>query len=376
MAIYKIFPTKDASIYTLNVEMNTGLDPIIEASTTFNNGDSFISRYLIKFSTEEIIDVFNNKIKTNPYQFNLVNYLALADGLNKSTELYFYPVSGSWDMGTGLFADNPRTTNGVSWESQTTTNKWATSSFNDYATASYGSLKGGGCWYTGSNLGLNVEQTKEFQFYGSKDINVDVTNTIRTWYSNSIDPSNGFPNDGFLVKQGAENEFNIEINNTHILRYFSMDTNTIYPPSLECKWDDSTFNTGSSPNKILTQPETFISVYNNKETYYPESIARFRLAAIPKYPDRTFITASYYTENFYLPENDSLYAIKDTETNEYIIDFDSNFTKISADATSSYFDLYMNGLEPERYYTILVQSKIGSATIVFDEGINFKVINP
>ena len=41
--------------------------------------------------------------------------------------------------------------------------------------------------------------------------------------------------------------------------------------------------------------------------------------------------------------------------NEYIIDFDSRYTQISADATSSYFDIYMNGLEPERYYKILIQ---------------------
>ena len=217
---------------------------------------------------------------------------------------------------------------------------------------------------------------KTYDYYSDKDINVDVTNTVKTWYSNSIDSNNGFPNDGFLVKQDKENELNVTPDNNHKLRYFSIDTSTIYPPSLEFKWDDSIFNTGSSPNKILNQSETFISVYNNEEFYYPESIARFRFAAIPKYPDRRFITASYYGENFYLPENDSLYAVKDTETNEYIIDFDSNFTKISADATSSYFDLYMNGLEPERYYTILVQSKIGSATKVFDEGINFKVINP
>ena len=378
MAIYKLFPTKDASIYTQNVEMNTGLDEILEASTTLINGTGNISRYLIKFSTDEIKDLFNDKIQNNLFQFNLVNYLALADGLNSDIKLYFYPVSGSWNMGTGLFLDSPSTKNGVSWkfEDFEGSKPWATSSFGAFSTASFNLTPGGGTWYTGSNLNLDVESTQSFSFYGDKDINVDVTNTVETWYSNSIDNNNGFPNDGFLVKQGEENEFNISINNAHTLRYFSIDTNTIYPPSLVCKWDDSIFNTGSSTNKILTQPETFISVYNNKEIYYPESIARFRLAAIPKYPDRTFITASYYTENFYLPENDSLYAIKDTETNEYIIDFDPNFTKISADDVSSYFDLYMNGLEPERYYTILIQSKIGSATIVFDEGINFKVINP
>jgi hypothetical protein len=35
----------------------------------------------------------------------------------------------------------------------------------------------------------------------------------------------------------------------------------------------------------------------------------------------------------------------------------------------------MNGLEPERYYTVLIQTVIDGNTIVFDEGIMFKVIN-
>ena len=78
--------------------------------------------------------------------------------------------------------------------------------------------------------------------------------------------------------------------------------------------------------------------------------------------------------NFYLPTA-SYYAIKDLETNEYIIDFDTTYTKLSADASSSYFDLYMNFLQPERYYTILIQSTIGGSTVVFNDQYYFKVIN-
>ena len=52
-------------------------------------------------------------------------------------------------------------------------------------------------------------------------------------------------NDGFLVKQRVEwvddNNFQPEI------KFFSIDTNTIYPPQLEFKWDDFTYNTGNLP---------------------------------------------------------------------------------------------------------------------------------
>ena len=375
MAIYKIFPTKDASIYTENVNMNTGLDQILEASTYMYLGDPQISRYLIEFSSNEISDIITNKISGSSYKTFLNNYAAVVTGLNKDTKLNIYPVSGSWNMGAGHFRDLPATTNGVSWKWQTyeDSNQWGTSSFGAYATASFSSSIGGGTWYTGSNLGLDVVHTQSFNYSDSIDINIDVTNTVNTWYSNSLDSGDGFPNDGFIIKQDSTDEFNVSNNNSHTFRYFSIDTNTIYPPQLEFRWDDSSFNTGSSTNTVLSQAESFINIYNNTGVYYSESVARFRLSAIPKYPDRQFITSSYYTQNYYLPENVSQYAIKDTETNEFVINFDSSFTKISSDETSSYFDVYMSGLEPERYYTVLVKTKLDNTTKVFDENILFKV---
>ena len=35
----------------------------------------------------------------------------------------------------------------------------------------------------------------------------------------------------------------------------------------------------------------------------------------------------------------------------------------------------MNGLEPERYYQILVQTTVDNNTIVMDENYYFKVVN-
>ena len=67
--------------------------------------------------------------------------------------------------------------------------------------------------------------------------------------------------------------------------------------------------------------------------------------------------------------------MKDLDTNEYVIEFDKEFTQISCDSTGSFFTIYMNGLEPERYYSILVQSEIDGQVIVADENFYFKVIN-
>ena len=319
-------------------------------------------------------------------QYELLNSAAVVTGLGMDQRLKVYAVSGSWNMGTGKFANNPVTTDGCSWIFRNYSGSAAdgavtwqtTGTFGDFATASFSSSDdaGGGNWYTGSALGLDIELGKTFSYGNDVDFKVDITNIVKNWYTASlVDAAKGFPNDGLIVKQSSSKEFVNNLNTTATFRYFSIDTNTIYPPLLNMKWNDYYFDTGSSNNKILGSQESFMSVYNNDGTYYSGSVARFRIAAIPKYPDVVFQTASLYTTNFYLPENSSSYAIKDTDTNEFVIEFDDTYTQISADSTSSYFDVYMNGLEPERFYTILIKTKLDGTTQIFDEDIMFKVIN-
>ena len=56
------------------------------------------------------------------------------------------------------------------------------------------------------------------------------------------------------------------------------------------------------------------------------------------------------------------------------IPFDTAFTKISCDSTGPYFDVYMSGLQPERYYKILIKSTLDGTTSVFDDDNIFKVV--
>ena len=414
------------------------------------------------------------------HQTTMDNYAAVVTGLGMDQNLKIYPVSGSWNMGTGKFADDPMTSNGVSWKFRNYSGSaaegalnWAESGamttaadqqiisttvgtavgsitgkvgngsrggtgaqftitttgaqftittvtctaagtgyipgdtitipaanltggaigtvttdlvfkvtavdgFGAFSVASYSGsdVAGGGNWYTGSNVGLDVIQERVFSYGSGIDLEVDVTDTVKTWYTYSLaSNTKGFPNDGFLVKQSSSREFVDNKNFQSTFRYFSVDTNTIYPPALNLKWNDYCFATGSTNQSVLNTQESFVSVYNNAGTYYSESVARMRIAAIPKYPDVVFQTASLYTNNHYLPYTSSFYAIKDTDTNMYVVPFSDPYTKISADDISSYFDVYMAGLEPERYYTILIKSTVGGTVKVFDEDIMFKVIN-
>jgi hypothetical protein len=373
MAIYKLFPTKDATIYSRYPVKNTGLDEILDVSIedAQTSGNPQASRYLIQFSSTEIVDVLTNKVSGSSWSASLSNYLAYGDGLNIDTTIDLYPISGSWVMGTGKFAYSPEYTNGVSWvyRGVSGSNAWTTSGFSSYVTASYGATVGGGTWYTGSlnpSIVPTVTASQTFSYFDDFDININVTNIIKAWTSSLIE------NNGIIVKQRTE--FVDDPNYNITLRYFSRDTHTIYPPSLDIKWRDYIFNTGSSGLTTLNILPAFVDIAENPGIFYPESVNRFRVNARPEYPARTFQTASYYTTNYYLPTA-SYYAIKDLDTNEYVINFDDQFTQLSTDNQSSYFDLYMNGLQPERYYTILIKTTINGSTLVFDNDYNFKIIN-
>ena len=69
MAIYRIFPEKDATLYTQYPTMNTGLDEILEASTYIFNSKAQTSRYLIKFSQNEINSIYTTYISGSGISF-------------------------------------------------------------------------------------------------------------------------------------------------------------------------------------------------------------------------------------------------------------------------------------------------------------------
>jgi hypothetical protein len=116
-----------------------------------------------------------------------------------------------------------------------------------------------------------------------------------------------------------------------------------------------------------------ITLSNNKGNYTDEGKQRFRLSVRPKYPTRTFATSSSYLTNYVLPAT-SYWGLKDENTEEMVIDFDTTFTKISADNTGNYFDIYMSGIQPERHYRVLIKTEISGTTTINDSSNTFKVV--
>lgn len=198
------------------------------------------------------------------------------------------------------------------------------------------------------------------------DLNLNVTNGVIAHYTGST--GGGVANAGYILKLSKPSEF--QTNRQTYLRYFSGQTHTIYPPCLEIKWDDSEYSTTLA---LLTDSNGVIKVKNNRGEYVDEGKQRFEIFARPKYPPRTFATSSTYLTNYRLPAN-TYWGLRDENTEEMVIDFDTTYTKVSASPSSSYFDVYMGGLEPERYYRVLLKSTINGSTVVLDNDILFKVV--
>jgi hypothetical protein len=379
MAVYKLFPVKDATLYSGVPNTNTGLDQIIELSNTNTIGgiltNASVVRFLTAFDQTQINNIFSTNISSSQWQANLKCYLANGSGVTSNTNIFVNPLAQNWDNGTGTYSDSPATTNGVSWKWATylSGSSWTSSNFGPYITASFQSSNpGGGIWYTGSSntsvVSSNIQTTQSFDVTSIKDLNVNVTDIVKLWNSSSIS------NYGFIVRLDPNLEFNPSASAEPNLKYFSVDTHTIYPPQLEIKWNDFYWNTGSSIQTIINNNQLYISLAENPGTYYPDSINRFNLNIRPKYPPRVYQTASEYLTNYYLPTA-SYYAVKDLDTNEYVIDFDTTYTKLNADNQCNYFTLYMNGLEPERYYKILIKTVLNGSTLILDNDYYFKIIN-
>jgi hypothetical protein len=359
MAIYKIFPEKSATLYSYYPTLNTGLDEILELSTFESiEGTNEISRILIQFPSEDINDIINNKIGTASFDCYLKAYLANASELPLEYTIYSHPVATDWNVGTGRLANLPITTDGASWKNKDENNIW----FSGFPTGTTGSYDptgnvGGGLWWTGSNY----VATQSFNQKSSKDIELKTTNTVRAWNSGSIS------NYGFIIKHSGSLEFTTA--SKFETKYFSGNTHTIYPPCLEIRWNDSRY---SSSLTQVTSTNIVASLGNNLNEYQQDTVYRFRVNVRDKFPARTFQTSSVYLNNKILPSS-SYWSIKDLDTEEIVVDYDTTYTKISADNEGNYFDIYMNGLEPERYYQILLKTIIGNSTLILDDSYYFKV---
>ena len=304
------------------------------------------------------------------------------------------------EMGDGTYHDDPQTTEGVSWryrDGETAATQWIS-----------GSNRVGGTWFSGSSsvsasayYSINSTEGRVRQMvassslvYETTDIRMDVTDIVNGW----IISSSAYPNQGFIVKRsgsagsgvnyfGNESSGSTEGNSTQYgqLKFFSRDTSTIYPPKLEAVWDDHSWNTGSlAPLTGSALDDTVVYFKGLRPEYKQNSKVKFRLVGRERYPKKTYSTTAAEVAVKYLPsgsqyiEHGTYYQVRDAVTDDVIIPYGTG-SIVSCDTESNYFNVWMNGLQPERYYKFEIRVVTGSkssATQIenyYDDDFTFKV---
>lgn len=353
------YPTKDATIYESSIDKNTGIDSILELLHEKKSNSIFNSRILLYFDQQTIND-FISTYSVSPIKYQLILNVAKIEESPIETIIETKAISGSWEMGTGNFNSNPIVKNGTSWKWRDYSGSiaWVSSSMS-IDSYQYSSVTGGGTWHTNSiyTTTQSISNTKG-------DIVLDVTNIFNAYGSGSIN------SDGVIVKFVSQSEASAYPYYSY--KFFSNESNTIYSPKLRIIWDDSNYSRGSLT--LLDNSKEFVVYSKIKDIYNQNEKAKIRVYARPKFIEKTYSTQAQYLVNYALPSS-SYYEIRDTVTDDVIIPFDNDGTKISCDSTSNYFYLFMDNFQPERYYRILIKAKFNKfEEIILDDNILFKVV--
>jgi hypothetical protein len=380
MAYHFLYPEKDTTIYSHpnRQDLNTGIVETLslDSEKGVNNDLYYPSRILLQFKDSELQEVLRDKVTGN-FSASLKLYATeFSKNLPVSQTIELYPLSESWSNGSQRYDDHPNfkgiVSNGCSWlyrDNGTDKTSWGTLTAGVTGSFSGSTIPSGGLWYTGSGFESEqfIEITNDF------DLNFNVTNQINKFSSSLFDSQTypqGIPNNGFIILR-KDDVFN---NSTDqgCLKYFSVDTHTIFSPSLIIKWDDSSYNTGSNHNSVLESGKIQLSINNNRKEYKQSEEKTFRINSRKQYPTRTFTTSSNYLNVKYL-NSASYYSIEDYTSKEVIIPFDTSYTKLSADSEGMFFKLNMNSLQPERYYRILIRHDNNDGIQIYDDNYYFKV---
>jgi len=334
--IKTIYPSKDTTLYQSSESANTGNDEILEIAKYVSGsfGPLATTRPILQFDTSEVSASLSSQgINTGSTSGSLKWYLKLFISEEKDIQsdntIIIHPLSQSWVKGSGRSTHYPVTTDGAGWkylDGDTTATAWTTA---------------GGDFLSGTHSSQSVIQA----FSGVQgDIDVDITNIVESWSNGTI------TNNGLILKRSGSQETNSTIYGEQ--NYYSRNTNTIYSPRLEARYDNAVHAFPSSNGTSISISDEVDIQPRLRPEYKQLSQERIFIDTFLKGGARTQAGSAGSTYRHHLPHSSS-YAIIDNATGEYVYNHDADYTYVGRTGTSeNYIDIDMNGLFPERYYAL------------------------
>ena len=355
------FTTKDAFINSGSNEItgddfkdkNTGQDEILELKKVFfDRTFSHPTRVLLQFDTNEIESYISSSVLPYDYKVNLRLYETEGtSGLTEDYTIAAYPLSQEWDEGVGKELDVPKTTDGCSWT---------------YRKNREGASKI--TWTTPGGTYIAGDESTQTFSSESPDMNMDITTMAKKWFGGDN------TNYGLLIRLSGSRESSS--GSFEDIKFFSRQTNTIYSPKIELKWDDHLPATGSNTGSLTTldvsgNSENYLYPIHLREAYKENETIKFRFGARKRYIQKSFTTSVQTVSGSFIPEGKGAYSIIDMATNESVIPF-SAYTTMSCDETSNYFKQDLNAFEPNRACKILVKvNHDDGQEIIYDNDFEF-----
>ena len=414
-----ILPTQDTWISSGSSKItgeslldgNFGKDKVLQLNKVFQNSNfDFQTRALVNFSGADFTSV-SQSIVDGDISTDAQFYLRLfeTEGVSESSEEYTlnaFPLFNSWREGKGKFSDNPLNKLGDSWVNRddrkgATAISWSFRQsaidagigaadagdslpgidFDEYhvtfvnAGQAFGSVTGSD--FLGGNDGGGGVWINRKGYYASQsfssepaDVEMDVTDMVNKWLNGEAE------NYGMLLKFSGSQE--TDSSTFGQLKFFSKESQTIFQPKLEVRWDThiacSGSNTGSLTELTMSGvSDNYLYMKGLRDSYRGSEKVKFRIGARKRYIDKSVSTSVQSITDSYITENSGSYAIKDTITDEFIIPF-SEYTLLSCDNLGPYFTQWLNGFYADRNYKILLKLKYSNGQEqVFDDNFKFNI---
>ena len=266
-------------------------------------------------------------------------WFANGRGLSRKYEIRAFPLEKEWREGRGRIENVPPTNEPVSWNEANENQSWDT---------------------PGADFDTSVQAEEVFD-REDPDLNLNLDPVLST------DPQNGF-----LLKRKNE-----DFGRRSELKFFSLETRTIYIPHILLGTDDYEFDPTGSEQVDDINFEAFIT--NMQNEYRPGSTVRFDVSVREKFEQREFLgirptdRASSVEGSKHLPERSLRYEIQDVRTGLPFMPFDERYTSVSFAEGEHFFDVDLTNLLPKRKYeiTLRYEDPETGAVKYFDDGQTF-----
>ena len=263
----------------------------------------------------------DEKVETAGASAWLRLWFANGMGLPRKYQIEAYPLEKRWTEGRGRIENVPPTEEPVNWTEANESESWKS---------------------PGGDFDESVSSKEVFD-RADPDVNLNLNNVL------SSDPEQGI-----LLKRGEE-----EFDRRTELKFFSLETRTIYVPHLLLGTDDYRFEPEGADPVESENFEAFIT--NLQNTYREGRKVRFEVAVREKYSQREFLgirpterTDSIEGER-YAPKRSITYEVEDVRTGVKFFPFDRRYTAVSFDGDKHFFDLDLTNLLPKRKYRITLR---------------------